>query len=52
MPASLSGKYSSGSNSVESGGGQHEALLCRRTGKIYWRSEVSDLEGFENRAAR
>jgi hypothetical protein len=33
---------------VESGGGRHDALLCRRTGKIYWRSELSELEGFEN----
>jgi hypothetical protein len=24
--------------------GMHEAILCRRTGKIYWRSEASDLE--------
>ncbi len=27
-----------------SGGGMHEAFLCRRTGKIYWRSEFSDLD--------
>src|SRR5258706_10678697 len=24
--------------------GIHEAFLCRRTGKIYWRSEISDLD--------
>jgi hypothetical protein len=24
--------------------GTHEAILCRRTGKIYWRSEFSDLD--------
>ena len=24
--------------------GEHEAFLCRRTGKIYWRSEFSDLD--------
>jgi hypothetical protein len=30
---------------VGSGGvGEHEAVLCRRTGKIYWRSELSDLD--------
>src|SRR5258706_8663932 len=30
---------------VESGGaGLHEAILCRPTGKIYWRSEFSDLD--------
>ena len=30
---------------VESGGaGLHEAILCRRTGKIYWRSQFSDLD--------
>jgi hypothetical protein len=27
-----------------SDGGMHEAFLCRRTGKIYWRSEFSDLD--------
>jgi len=25
----------------------HEAFLCRRTGKIHWRSEMSDLDGIE-----
>jgi hypothetical protein len=30
---------------VGSGGvGEQEAVLCRRTGKIYWRSELSDLD--------
>jgi hypothetical protein len=29
-----------GSGSV----GEHQAILCRRTGKIYWRSEFSDLD--------
>ena len=24
--------------------GEHEAILCRQTGKIYWRSEFSDLD--------
>jgi len=32
---------------VEGGGGLHEAFLCRRTGKIYWRAELSDLNEFE-----
>ena len=32
---------------VGSGGGLHEAFLCRRTGKIYWRAERSDLDEFE-----
>jgi hypothetical protein len=32
---------------VGSGGGLHEAFLCRRTGKIYWRAELSDLDEFE-----
>ncbi len=33
---------------VASGGGLHDAFLCRRTGKIHWRSETSDLDGFED----
>jgi hypothetical protein len=33
---------------VASGGGLHQAFLCRRTGKIYWRSELSDLDEFED----
>ncbi len=24
--------------------GEHQAILCRRTGKIYWRSESSELD--------
>jgi len=43
MPASFP-EILLGFEFVESGGGQHEALLCRRTGKIYWRSEFSDLD--------
>ena len=33
---------------VDSGGGLHEAFLCRGTGKIYWRSELFDLDEFED----
>ena len=33
---------------VESGAGLHEAILCRRTGKIYWRSEFSELDELNN----
>ena len=33
---------------VSSGSGMHDAFLCRRTGKIYWRSEMSDLDGIED----
>jgi hypothetical protein len=29
---------------VGMGGGTHQAFLCRRTGKIYWHSEWSDLD--------
>jgi hypothetical protein len=32
---------------VSGGGGLHDAFICRRTGKIYWRSETSDLDGLE-----
>jgi hypothetical protein len=28
--------------------GAHEAFLCRRTGKIYWHAEFSDVEGFND----
>jgi hypothetical protein len=28
--------------------GEHEAFLCRRTGKIYWRSESSDLDELDD----
>jgi len=30
--------------SMEGATGEHEAVLCRQTGKIYWRSEFSDLD--------
>jgi len=30
-----------------SGDGSNEALLCRRTGKIYWRSPLSGLDEIE-----
>jgi len=30
--------------SMGSGPGEHQAFLCRQTGKIYWRSELSDLD--------
>jgi hypothetical protein len=33
---------------VGSNDGLHDAILCRRTGKIYWRSEFSDLEEFND----
>ena len=29
---------------VAGGAGLHESILCRRTGKIYWRSEFADLD--------
>ena len=28
--------------------GEHLAILCRQTGKIYWRSEMSDLDELED----
>ncbi len=28
--------------------GINEALLCRRTGKIYWRSDSSDMDGLDD----
>jgi hypothetical protein len=31
-----------------SGPGMHEAFLCRRTGKIYWRSDFSGLDELED----
>jgi hypothetical protein len=31
-----------------SGIGEHQAILCRRTGKIYWRSESADLDEFDD----
>jgi hypothetical protein len=30
--------------SMEGALGEHEAILCRQTGNIYWRSEFSDLD--------
>jgi len=30
--------------SMDGGLGEHWAVLCRQTGKIYWRSEFSDLD--------
>ena len=30
--------------SVANGPGEHQAVLCRQTGKIYWYSEFSDLD--------
>jgi hypothetical protein len=30
--------------SVGGGVGEHQAFLCRQTGKIYWHSEYSDLD--------
>jgi len=34
---------------VSSGGGygEHEAFVCRQTGKIYWRFDDSDLNEFD-----
>lgn len=34
--------------SMGSGLGDHQAILCRRTGRIYWHSEFSDLEAFND----
>jgi hypothetical protein len=28
--------------------GSHDAFLCRRTGKIYWRSDLSELDEIED----
>jgi hypothetical protein len=33
---------------VDGGGGMHQAILCRRTGKIYLHAEFSDLEEFND----
>jgi len=30
------------------GGGQHEAFLCKPTGKIHWRSDTLDLDELED----
>jgi hypothetical protein len=29
-------------------GDEHQAIVCRRTGKIYWRSQFSDLDEFND----
>src|SRR5262245_20133476 len=33
---------------ISSSIGNHRAILCRRTGKIYWHSELSDLDEFND----
>jgi hypothetical protein len=33
---------------VGDGASGHQAILCRRTDKIYWRSEFSDLDEFND----
>jgi|SRR5882757_11042515 hypothetical protein len=32
---------------VGSSDGMHRAILCKRTGKVYWHSDLSDLDGLE-----
>src|SRR5262245_38259485 len=34
--------------SVGGGFGEHQAFLCRQTGKIFWRSELSDFDELED----
>jgi hypothetical protein len=34
--------------SVRGGFGEHQAFLCRQTGKIFWRSELSDFDELED----
>jgi hypothetical protein len=34
--------------SFDSGLGENQALLCRQTGKIYWRSEFSDVKELDD----
>jgi len=34
--------------SVGGGVGEHQAFLCRQTGKIFWRSELSDFDELED----
>jgi hypothetical protein len=34
--------------SVGGGFGEHQAFLCRQTGKIFWRSELSDFDEFKD----
>lgn len=44
MPASFSEILEASEfASMDSGLGEHHAFLCRRTGKIYWHSEFSDV---------
>src|SRR5262245_24737190 len=35
--------------SVGGGFGEHQAFLCRQTGKIFWRSELSDFDELEDK---
>ena len=32
---------------VSMGGGEHQAFLCRQSGKIHWHSELSELDELE-----
>jgi hypothetical protein len=34
--------------SVGGGFGEHQTFLCRQTGKIFWRSELSDFDELED----
>lgn len=34
---------------MSGGSGEHEAILCRRTGKIYWRSESGGLDELDDK---
>jgi hypothetical protein len=34
--------------SMDGGLGEHGAVLCRRTGKVYWHSEFSDVDGLND----
>lgn len=47
MPASFQ-EILLGFEFAASGSGMHRAILCRQTGKIYWHSEMSDLDGIED----
>src|ERR1017187_3047896 len=48
MPASFQDIISAFEFLDGSGAGSHQVILCRRTGKIYWHSEFSDLEEFND----
>lgn len=48
MPASLQDILLAFEFVGGNGGGLHQATLCRRTGKIYWHSESSDLDEFND----